>query len=496
MLDYLKEESNCTLTENGAKTLRTTGSDCVDLFATVGALRHEDESEIITRFMRAFTQDRDTAMRILFYARDIREGLGERRVFRVILRWLAVNEPESVRKNIRYIAEYGRFDDLTALFCTPAEKDAMKLIKEQLEKDISALENGDEVSLLAKWLPSVNTSNKNAVAMAKKIARYLGMNERTYRKTLVKLRAKIQIIENNLRELDYTFDYSKQPSKAMFKYRGAFTRNDGKRYFEFLENVNEGKSKLHTDTLAPYELVAPYLNYWGADNFMKAITPQEKNTLNTTWASLPDFSADKNVLPIIDTSGSMYCAINPMPAAVALSLGIYLAEHNSGHFRNHFIEFSAKPELIEIKGETFTDRLRYLCSFNQVANTDIEAVFDLILNAAVKNRVPQKELPEKLIIISDMEFDCCTENADMTNFDSAKAKFASLGYALPEIVFWNVASRNRHQPVKMNEQGVCLVSGCTPKIFSAIAGDELTELTPYNMMINILGSERYRKITA
>ena len=496
MLEYLKQEANKTLTENGALTFASTGSECLDLFATVGALRHESDEEIIRRFIRAYTEDPDLAMKLLFFARDIRGGLGERRVFRVVMNWLSDNEPQSVLKNLTYVAEYGRFDDLLALFGTKCEKAMLTVLKEQLKKDLEALKNGEEVSLLAKWLPSVNASSTETVKKAKAVARFLGMSDEEYRKTLVSLRRRIRIIENSLREKDYSFSYEKQPSRALFKYRKAFLRNDGTRYQEFLTAVNKGEAVLHADNVSPYELVDPYLAegwYDGNRNFMKPISEEEKEVLNTTWASLPDFGGDENALAVIDTSGSMYWDNRPRPAAVALSLGLYFAEHNKGAFADHFIEFSDEPQLIEIKGDTFADKLRYITSFNRVANTNLEAVFDLVLNAAVKNKVPQSELPAKLVIISDMEFDECVNNASATNFKNAKNRFKANGYELPEIVFWNVASRNRQQPVTKNEQGVALVSGATPRIFSMVAGGILS---PYAFMMDVLGSERYAKIAA
>lgn len=497
MLQYLKQESNKTFTENGAATLKTTQSDCLDLFATIGAIRRESDEEIIARFMRAFAEDKDIAMKLLFFARDIRGGLGERKVFRVCLKWLSYNAPETVHKNLSYISEYGRFDDLLVLFDTPVEKDMLDLIRDQLRKDIEAMNNNEEVSLLGKWLPSVNASNANTIKAAKKIARFLAMDDKGYRKMLTKLRAYIRIIENNLREKDYTFDYEKQPSKAMFKYRGAFARNDAERYNNFLNRVSSGEAKLNASTLAPYEIVEPCLNeYWSRLPFMKDLTEEEKKSLNATWEALPDFGSEANALAIIDTSGSMYCDAKPLPAAVALSLGIYFAEHNTGAFKNHFIEFSREPELIEIKGETFADKLQYICSFNKVADTNIEAVFDLVLSAAVNNNLPQAELPAKLIIISDMEFNACVKNAGTTNFNNAKAKFEAAGYKLPEVVFWNVASRNRQQPVTKNEQGVALVSGCTPRLFSQVVDGSLAAMTPYEFMLDVLGGERYEKIAA
>lgn len=495
MLQYLKNESNKTFTENGAVTLKTTNSDCVDLFATIGALRRESEDEIVTRFMRAFTENQDIATKLLFFARDVRGGLGERKVFIAILKWLANNKPSTVRKNLSYIAEYGRYDDLFVLFDTPIESAMLKLIKDTLNNDLQAMEENREASLLAKWLPSVNASNKNTVMMGKKIAKSLNMSEKEYRATLTKLRAYLRIIENNLREKDYTFDYSQQPSKAMFKYRQAFIRNDSERYNDFISKVSSGEAKLNASTLYPYELVNPFLT-GQYNSFMRDITEEEKNTLNATWEALPDYGSDENALAVIDTSGSMYWEANPRPASVALSLGLYFAQHNKGAFKNHFIEFSHTPLLIEIKGETFADRLRYVASFNQVADTNLESVFDLILDTAVKNKVPQSELPSKLIIISDMEFNECIEDGEVTNFENAKAKFNAKGYKLPQVVFWNVASRNRQQPVKQNEQGVFLVSGCTPKLFSVVAGGDLSALTPYQLMLNVLLTERYEKIVA
>ena len=494
MLKYLKNEANRTFTENGAVTHKTTYDECLDLFATVGALRSAEEQDIITRFMRAYTENPDLAVKILFYARDVRGGLGERRVFRSCLKWLAVNAPSSVKKNMEYIAEFGRWDDLLCLMGTPCEKAALLLVKMQLEADLTALDMGDDVSLLAKWLPSVNASNAETIKNAKKIARYLGLDDAAYRKILTKLRAQIRIIENNLREKDYTFDYSKQPSKAMFKYRKAFIRNDGARYAGFMNRVFSGEAILHADTLMPYELVAPYLRYgWYDRCFMRDITEEEKLSLNATWAALPEFAPEGNALAIIDTSVSMYCGGNPLPAAVALSLGLYFAEHSKGVFSNHFIEFSSTPELIEVKGETFADKLRYITSFNEIGSTNLEAVFNLILNAAVKNNVPQEELPSTLYIISDMEFNRCVENADMTNFEDAKAKFEAAGYTLPTVVFWNVQSRNVQQPVTKNEQGVVLVSGCTPRIFSMVTSGDYS---PYSFMLEVLGTERYAKIAA
>ncbi len=484
MLNYLKNEANKTYTENGAATYRSTGSECVDLFGTIGAIRNNSEQEIITRFVRAFTENPDIAMKILFFARDVRGGLGERRVFRTLFRWLAVHYPESVKKNISYVAEYGRFDDLLVLIGTPCQVSMVDFIRNQLAKDVEASHADGEISLLAKWLPSVNASDKETVKNAKILIKMLGTTDKEYRRTLSMLRAKLRIIENNLREKDYTFDYSKQPSKAMFKYREAFRRNDSERYGEYLQKVVGGEAKMNTATLMPYELVGPYINRY--------FVPDE--SIETAWNNLEDFTNGENALAVIDGSGSMYSNYGSVtPITVAMSLGIYFAEHNKGAFANHFITFSENPQLVEFKGETLYDKVKYCKSFNEVANTNIQKVFELILNAAVKNNLPQSELPSTLYFITDMEFDYCTEDASLTNFEYAKKIFEEKGYKLPRMVFWNVESRNMHQPVKQNEQGVALVSGCTPAIFSMVADGTLS---PYKVMMDIIGSERYKKIAA
>ena len=494
-LHNLKDASNKTYTENGAVTPESTGSCCLDLFATVGALRHASDDEICLRFMRAYAEDRDLAMKILFFARDVRGGLGERRAFRVITRWLAEYAGSSVTKNIGNVPEYGRYDDLMCLLGTACEADMLRFVASQWNKDMEALRKGDPVSLLGKWLPSVNASNGETVASGKKIAKALGLRPAEYRKGLSALRDRIRILENNLRLKDYSFDYAKVPSKAMLKYRAAFLRNDGERYRNFIKDVEKGAQAMHTGTLMPYDVIAPVVDGfdgWHYEN-SKTFTEEERKALDVTWNALPDYTCGENALAVVDGSGSMYSCGNPVPAAVALSLGIYFAERNRGQFKDCFITFSEHPRLVTIKGRDIVDKVTFCESFNECANTDIEAVFRLILETAKENNTPAEELPSRIYIISDMEFDFCAEHAELSNFRNMERLYAKAGYAMPEVVFWNVDSRNRQQPVTQNQQGVALVSGCTPKLFEMMAGGSLS---PYNCMMEILNSERYRMIAA
>jgi len=486
MLQELKKEANYTFTENGALTYSSTMNHCLDLFATIGGLRNAESKEIIRRFIKAYVENPDVAMKILFYARDIRGGLGERRAFRIILKYLCNAHAASVKKNLEWIAEYGRYDDLLVLMDTPCEAIAIKLLKEQLEKDAEALEiDSNEISLLAKWLPSVNTSNVEKVRLGRKLAKAFGMSERKYRKTLSALRKKIDIIENHLREVDYTFDYAKQPSKAMLKYRKAFQIHDQERYTSFMDKVSRNETNLHIGTLMPYEIIRPF--------YVSKVSDEEAKSLDVTWNAMEDFVGNQNSLVVIDGSGSMYEGGNPAPITVAHSLGLYFAEKNTGEFANHFITFSKTPQLIEVKGNDLLEKLRYIASFNEIANTNIQAIFELVLNTAVKNKLAQEDIPERIIIVSDMEFDYCAQNADITNFEYAKKIFEEAGYSLPKLVFWNVASRKLQLPVTQNEQGVTLVSGCNARLFEQILADNTN---PYAYMMEIIESERYEQIVA
>ena len=487
MLEQLMKEAAYGYTENGAVTLRSSGSDCLDLFFAAGAMRNRSESDISSAVTRAFLEDPVSALRIVFFARDVRGGLGERRFFRTALECIETLDEGAVRRNMHLIPEYGRWDDLLVLLDTPIGCEAAEMIGTQLAEDTKAMENGGEVSLLAKWLPSENTSSEQTRKCARRLMGMLGMKASVYRKKLSKLRAYIDIIENRLREKDYTFDYSKQPSRAMLKYRSAFLRNDVTRYNRFIREVLRGESTLNAGTLYPYDIVRSCCN--------TVISDDEKRSLDAAWRSLPSFGeSSENAIAVVDGSGSMYGAYNGniRPIDVALSLGIYFAEHNKGGFAGHFITFSRSPQLVGIKGGDIFSKVQYCRTYNEVANTDLEAVFRLLLGTAVKNRLPRKDMPSKLYIISDMEFDgCIIGGSDDTLFRSMKTMYAREGYRLPDIVFWNVNSRSRNIPVSMKETGAALVSGASPSVFNMVMSGDVS---PVKVMEDVLNSERYAAI--
>ena len=497
-LNHMKQESNLTYTENGALTHASSGSECLDLFFRAGGMRGASEQEIADVVIRAFAADPAKAMKILFFIRDARGGLGERRFFRVAMQKLTMLDAAAVRRNIGVFAEYGRFDDLCAMLGTPCEADALEIIREQLTADWLGMENGQPVSLLAKWLPSVNASAAETCAAGKRVAKALGMSEKQYRHTLAALRKYTDIIENRLRERDYTFDYAKQASRAMFKYRKAFIRNDGERYQAYLGAVERGEAILHADALYPYDIIRACggndRTAWTAFRDISGLTAEERRSLDAAWKNLPEFGArSENAIAVVDGSGSMYInGSSPRPIDAALSLGIYFAEHNKGAFANHFITFSRTPRLVEIKGRDIAEKVQFCATFNEACNTNLEAVFDLILRTAVQNRIPQSEMPARLYIISDMEFDCVSGGSNQTLFVAMRQNYAAYGYRLPEIVFWNVASRHQNIPVSRSETGAALVSGASPAIFDMVIGGEIS---PEIVMEQIIGSERYAKIS-
>ncbi len=492
MLRALEERSGLALTENGAVTNRSSGSCCLDFFAVCGALRNAPDDVVIRLFVRAFAQDRDLALRILFYARDVRGGLGERALFRRILSWLARYRPDTVRKNISLIPEYGRWDDLLSLLGTACGTDAVVLIRDRLREDLRAARDGGRISLLAKWLPSVNTSSASARAAAGRLCREMGMSQKTYRRILSFLRARLDLTETRLCRRDYTFDYAAQPSGAMFKYRRAFERNDGPRYSAFIGRVMNGEEKMHAGTLYPYQIIRSCLHFLRGNTGEAVPDNEAVRSLDASWRALPDWGDGRNALAVIDGSGSMYTRSSPSPAEIAMSLGIYFAEHNTGRFRDHFITFSHTPRLIKLRGDNIVDRTAYCMSYNEASNTDLRAVFTLLLDTAVENRLPQEDMPRTVYIISDMEFDQGTRK-DETLFREIRDLFASEGYRLPSLVYWNVSCRHEQFPVRMDENGTVLASGASPALFRMMIGQNAT---PEEFMHTVLDSKRYLGISA
>lgn len=495
LLKGLKNDANLVETENGAKTYKSTMSGLKDLFALGGAYRERSEADCIFLFKKAYEEDPLLAMKCLFFLGDVRGGEGERRFFKTCLHWLADNHPEVVKKNLSLIPFYTRWDNLYALVGTPLECSAFDLMYEQLKLDIKS----ETPSLLAKWLKSENTSSKESRELAYCTMRHFCLNPREYRKILSHLRERIKVLERLMSQNRWDeIKFDKIPSKAGFKYRNAFARNDVlKERYKFF--AKDKKTKVNADVLYPYEVVSQARDLMGDSSWMGAkdvpLDDTQRLMINKYWDNLRDVLNQKplNGIVVADTSGSMWGD----PINVALSLAMYCAERASGPFANHFITFSRHPELVEFSGVDFCDKVARASSADWGMNTDIVAVFNLILCTALKNEVPQSEMPEKVIIVSDMQFDNAVYYPDFTVgslFDSIREKWEANGYKLPQLIFWNVRASNTGGNIPMRDDAngqVCYCSGFSPVLFEQILECKTAE----ELMLSKLNSERYAAVT-
>lgn len=479
-INAIKNEMNVTATANGAKAYESTMDSCLDLFGKIAACRN-DIAQAKRLFAHAYAQNPESAVRILFWSRDIRGGQGERSVFRAILQDLVLEDSDLVNRLVDLIPEYGRWDDLLVLENTPVWNKVLEAIKHQLNSDEMMIVSGGSVSLLAKWLPSINASSKDSKRLGRKIATYLGISEKKYRKMLTKLRSYIKIVEQKMCAKEWSeIDYSKVPSRAAFMYRKAFAKQDADRYSSYLSAVEKGEAKINASTLYPYDIVEQYL-YKGASR---------DKTIDLQWEALPNYMEDKNFngLVVADVSGSMY----GRPMAVSISLAMYIAERNTCEvWKNKFITFSSRPKLQEIVGSTIGSRINNLSRAEWSMSTDLMAVFKTILNAATYNNVPAEDMPKKLIIVSDMQFDQACSSNKRTNFEQISKVYEKSGYKLPELVFWNVNSY-ANVPMTKDDIGTCLVSGCSPSILKSVLTDKY--ITPVDVMNETIYSERYDPI--
>ena len=455
-----------TLTENGMPTHSTSTSACLDWFAGVGASRNWSEDQILGVFTKALAEDALVALRILFWARDVREGAGERRVFRVCIEYM--NSTPSLRstleRNLHLVSEYGRWDDIFSI--------DNKMVLELIEYGLNQSDG-----LLAKWLPRKGL-------FANKVRQYLGLTPKAYRKLIVGLSNTVEQVMCN-KEWE-AINYEQVPSVAMHKYRKAFARNDNARFVNFIEKVQKGEATIKSGVLFPYQLYQAYKRR------------EDANAIEAQWMNLPNFMEgnDKMVLPICDTSGSMTSGYglntDLTPMDISVSLGIYISERNEGPFKDCFMTFSHNPQLQRLEG-SFTSRCRQLETANWSMNTDLEAAFRLLLRAAVTNNVSEDEMPDTLLILSDMQFDSCVSKLTNTALEMIRDRYEKAGYKVPNVSFWNINARVGKMPVQVNDMGVSIISGCSPSILKSVLSGKVMD--PITVMLNTVMAERYQKIT-
>lgn len=483
LLKGLSEELNWTLTENGELALSSTGSGALlDLFALAGSLRSRVK-DVPVKFACALAEDKLLATKLAFYARDIRGGLGEREAARAMFLTLANVHPDIMRKNLGLVAEFGRWDDLLVLLDTPVAEDVVALVKKQLESDVSLAKEHKPVSLLAKWLPSANTSSHATRRMARRLAKALGMDEKDYRKTLSMLRRHLNVTEVDMSAKEYgNINYEAVPSMAMNRHRAAFWRNDKERFGAYMEQVKSGRKKINAGALYPYDIVKKYTDKITGYHWALEMDP----VIEEQWKSLPNYiEGENNILIMVDISGSMM----GRPIATSIGLGIYFAERNKGAFSNVFMTFSQVPDLVAIKGNTLMEKVACVAKSKWGYNTDLEAAFDVLLKTAVKKHVPREEMPSGIIVISDGEIDCVLRQTKWTFVDEMKDRFQKAGYELPNLVLWNVESRHDVFHALGDAENVQLCSGQSASVFKTLLNSLNT--TPYEYMLSVLNDPRY-----
>jgi hypothetical protein len=472
LVDALRQED--IITENGMATNSTSLNACVDLFFNIGAMRGQDKQRLIATFSKAFNEDPKRAIKLLFWARDVRGGAGERQVFKDILVYLAETHDLALKPNLGLIAEYGRFDDLLSLIGTYMENDALAIIDTAIKA-----ENG----LCAKWMP-----RKGAVA--EKLRKFMNLSPKQYRKTLVNL---TNVVETKMcaKEWD-SIEFGKLPSVASARYQKAFGKNAYESYSAYIQSLVKGEAKINAGAIYPYDVT-------------KSLTHGNATVANEQWKALPNYleGANDMILPVVDVSGSMSCSAGGSKSVtcmdVAISLGLYISERNEGPFKDAFITFSNSPQLQVLSG-SLQDRYAQMSCSDWGMSTNLEATFKLILDQATKHKLSQDKMPNKILILSDMEFNQAVRSSSWRNEadwnptaqQMIEKMYADAGYKVPQIVYWNIQSRNGGVPVAFDKAGTALVSGFSPAIMTSLLGGDIE--SPQQIMDKTILSERYAPI--
>lgn len=462
LVNALSNSQNRTArTENGAVTLQSSLNANVDFFALAGAMRGKDMTYV---WSKAFSEDAEVAARIALWARDVRGGAGERQSFRDFLLWASVHQRKILTRILPKVPEVGRWDDLLILIGTRFESNIAELIE-------AALERRD--GLCAKWMPRQGD-------VAAKLRKLLGYSPKGWRKLLVGL---TNVVEQQMCAGDWkNIEFSHVPSRAFSIYRNAFERHQPVRFPAFLDAAEKGEAKINAGAIFPHDIV------------YNVYTNKADRASIEQWKQLPDYTAgsEENVIVMADVSGSMggmyRSAKGPEPMLVSVSLALYTSERLKGPFKDTFITFSSHPTFQKVSGN-LSDRITQTRNANWQMSTNLQAAFELILETAINNGVPQKDMPTKLLIVSDMEFNVATHGGQHTNFEAIRLKYEASGYSMPQIVFWNVKGRVGNMPAAYNESGVALVSGYSPSILKTLLAGEIK--SPMQIMLDTVMNSRY-----
>lgn len=463
-MSFAEKLKNLALTENDARALKSTLNTALDLFYTIGASRGKD---ILPLFSLSFQEFPNLSLRIALWARDI-SACGERQIFRDILKYIESQDIELFKKIAMKVSSIGRWDDLLCAQTVEGFEFVSQLIKRDIEE---SNKSGDNRSLAAKWMPRKG-------GIANKLRKAFKMTPKDYRKFLVE---NTKVVESKMCENKFDeIDFNQVPSLAMARYTNAFKRKAEKSYEKYKEDLSSNKLQAKTNSLYPYDV-------------LKTLKNGDEQMAELQWRDLPDFIAECNVLPLVDVSGSMvqYIGTSTTAIDVSISMGIYIAEKQKGDFKNLLLTFETKPSFVDLsKLKTLKEKYDKTLQAPWGGSTNLKAAFSEILNLAIKYKIPQNEMPEILMIFSDMEFDSACSDKSNTVYETCEEMFKEKGYELPIVVFWNLVSRNKHMPVQFDTNGTLLLSGLSPFIIKDVLKD-LKNLNSVELMLKVVSNSKY-----
>lgn len=475
LIKGLATEENKTTTKNGSPALKSSTNPIVDMFYGVGSC--QDQQRIVELFEKAYHEDQDLAIRVMLYVRDIRGGMGMRQAFRTILTHMANKMPKVAMNLIPLVPKFGRWDDLYALFGTPLEQHAVFYWGYHLTK-------GDK--LASKWAPRVKSSNKDK---AKKITKMLGLTPKEYRKLVA---GNTEVVETLMSDHKWDdINFNTIPSVASARYQKAFMTRVEDRYTKYRDALINGEkgTKINAGAIFPHTVIS-------------ACKHGEESIAEAQWKSLPDYMKDckYNILPMVDVSGSMGVDIsgNTTALEVAIALGIYTSERTAGEFKDKFITFDSTPTFVDLSGLSLATKVTRMDNSPWGMSTNFNKAFHMILDVAVANNVPQTDMPEIMIVFSDMQFDRAEAGyrgyaqsaTPSTNHEQLKLSYESAGYVKPIIVYWNLAG-DPTVPVTSDEFGTIMISGFSPAVMSAVLSMNLDDISPISLVKHAVCGERY-----
>ena len=473
-----QKSAQISRTENGMKAWATSDSKVLDLFGKIGSGRGRDMSR---DFSAALAEDANLAVRVLLWARDVRGGAGERQTFRSLLVSLEKANPTLAGRIMHKVPELGRWDDLFTYSDPINRKAALRMYAD-------ALMNGD--GLAAKWAPRLASSKKAVTAgkqqklrNANELRKFMMLSPKEYRQILV---GSTRVVEQLMCAKQWNeINFSHVPSLASARYQKAFGKNAADMYSAYIRELQkpqeerDPKVKINAGAIYPYDVV-------------KSLRNGNEAVANAQFDALPNYVGDTKIMPMVDVSGSMGTILAGGMTAmdVAVSLGLYLSDRTTSDFKNMFITFTSNATIQSLKG-TLSQKMQQMRGAVGY-DTNLASAFDALLNTAKKGNVSPENMPDYLLILSDMQFnDHSIRGTDATALQMAREKYRAAGYKCPSIIFWNLTARADNTPVKTNDQGVALVSGFSPAIMASVLGADPEEFTPFAMMLKTIMNGRY-----